>query len=89
MNIARSARFLESTLKVLPHWTAFMFSACLSIIALISTVVGYPSSNAWQPAFFSFLPMCFFFMANATSQTQREVNDLRRRLEKLEHGSTA
>jgi hypothetical protein len=42
------------------------------------------SSGAWQPAFFSFLPMCFFFVGANTSAMQREIQELRKQVTDLQ-----
>jgi len=42
------------------------------------------SPSSWAISFLCFLPMCFFFVAAATSSLQREVRELRKRLADLE-----
>jgi hypothetical protein len=34
----------------------------------------------WEPIFFSFLPICFVFVAVSNSQMQREIDRLRRQI---------
>ena len=41
------------------------------------------SPSSWAIPFLCFLPMCFFFVAAATSGLQREVRELREQLAKL------
>jgi hypothetical protein len=38
----------------------------------------------WKPMFFSFLPMCFFFVGSATWQMQKEIRELRRQVAELQ-----
>ena len=67
---------MKQTLKTLGHWTPAAFCAFISFAALFA-----PSgSDWWRPAFFAFLPMCFFFVGAATSQMQREIRELRKQL---------
>jgi hypothetical protein len=64
------------------HWTAMGFCACLSIIT-IPLEMTLPSTG-WAITFLCFLPMCFFFVAAVTSNLQREVNELREQVAKLQ-----
>jgi hypothetical protein len=64
------------------HWVATGFCAFISYLALFASATS--GTNWALPAFFAFLPMCFFFVAGVTSQLQREVGQLRRRVEELE-----
>lgn len=66
----------------LNHWIPAIFCAFLCLMAL-SMQIG-SDSFAWKPAFYSFLPMCFFFMGMATSNLQREIRELRQRVSELE-----
>lgn len=64
------------------HWVATGFCAFISYLALFGSATS--GTNWALPAFFAFLPMCFFFVAGITSQSYREVEQLRRRVEELE-----
>ena len=66
----------------LSHWIPAIFCAFLSLLAL-SMQIG-SDSGAWKPAFYCFLPMCFFFVGGVTSQMQLEIRELRQRLSELE-----
>lgn len=68
--------------QTVSHWIPAVFCAFLSVIAL-SMQIG-SDSWAWKPAFFCFLPMCFFFVGAATSQMQREIRELRKQLTELQ-----
>jgi hypothetical protein len=70
-------------MKTITHWMPAAFCAFISFIALFASI-GSPDSGWWRPAFFAFLPMCFFFVGNATAQLHRELRTLRRRLAELE-----
>jgi len=67
--------------KVSP-WIPAIFCAFLSLLAL-SMQIG-SDSGAWKPAFFCFLPMCFFFVGAATSQMQREIRELWKQVAELQ-----
>lgn len=43
-----------------------------------------PVTNPFFPAFFSFLPVAFFMIANAHQQTEKTIRELRERVETLE-----
>ena len=70
-------------MKTITHWIPAAFCAFLSLIALVGSVRS-PDSDWWRPAFFAFLPMCFFFVASATTQMHRELRELRQRIAELE-----
>ncbi len=69
-------------MKTITHWIPAAFCAFLSFLAL-SMQIG-SDSGAWKPAFYCFLPMCFFFVGAATSQMQREIRELRKQLTELQ-----
>ena len=66
----------------LSHWIPAAFCAFLSLMALFASTGS--DTGAWRPAFFAFLPMCFFFVGAATSGMQREIRDLRKQLTELQ-----
>jgi hypothetical protein len=70
-------------MKTISHWIPAAFCAFLSLIALVASVRS-PDPAWWRPAFFAFLPMCFFFVGTTTTQMHRELRDLRQRLTELE-----
>ena len=70
-------------MKTITHWIPAAFCAFISLIVL-SASVGSTDSNWWRPAFFAFLPMCFFFVGIATAQMHRELRALRQRLFELD-----
>jgi len=70
-------------MKTITHWIPAAFCAFISLIALFASV-GPSDSGWWRPAFFAFLPMCFFFVGTATTQMYRELLVLRQRLTELE-----
>lgn len=78
----------SSTQRRIDHWVAFAFCVFLSLMAL-SGSVSDRSAGWWSPAFFSFLPICFFYMGAVTARMQREINELQSRLEVLQFHSSA
>ncbi len=68
------------------EWAPAAFCAFLSLIAvagLISQPAGAPFGNWWGPAYFSFMPMCFYFAGGVMAQMRREIQDLRQQLHDL------
>ena len=71
-------------MKNVAHWIPAAFCAALSALALGMQLKLGSDSFAWKPAFFCFLPMCFFFVGSATAQMHKELKELRQRLAALE-----
>jgi hypothetical protein len=71
------------TMKTISHWIPAAFCAFISLIALFASI-GSTDSGWWRPAFFAFLPLCFFFVGSATTQIHRELRELRQRTTELE-----
>ena len=69
-------------MKSIAHWTPAMFCAVISLVPLLVM-----SSDAWKPAFFCFLPMCFFILGSTTFQMHREIRSLRSQLAALQQTS--
>jgi len=71
---------------VLP-WLAFISALYLCY----STLSRIPPSQThyWEPAFYSFLPMCFFFAGAAIYVMGREIRELRQKVVELEAGAQA
>jgi hypothetical protein len=78
----------ENIMKTITHWIPAAFCAFISLIALLASVRS-PDSGWWRPAFFAFLPMCFFFVGSATTQMHRELRELRQRITELEQKSAS
>ncbi len=68
---------MKQTLQSIGHWTPAVFCAFISLTALFASS-SHPDAGWWKPAFFSFLPMCFFFVGSATWQMQKEIRELRK-----------
>lgn len=64
------------------YWVPAAFCGFISFMALLGSVLPY--GNWWQPTFFAFLPMCFFFVGSAMYGMSRELRELRQRLAALE-----
>jgi hypothetical protein len=71
---------------VLP-WLAFIYAVYLCY----STLGRIPPSQAqyWEPAFYSFLPMCFFFAGTAIYVMGRDIRELRKKIAELEAPANA
>ena len=67
--------------KTLAHWIPAAFCAFISFLALFASI--RPGAEWWRPAFFAFLPMCFYFVGAATSGMHREIRDLRKQIVEL------
>ena len=63
------------------HWVPMAFCGFLCLLAL-AMQIG-PDTEAWKPAFYCFLPMCFFYVGATTSHMQREIRELRKQVEEL------
>lgn len=63
------------------HWVPMAFCVGLSLIALQGDMNR--DHGSWAIPFLCFLPMCFFFVAIATSNLHREVRELREQIAKL------
>jgi hypothetical protein len=70
-------------MKTISHWVPAGFCAFISLIALFAPISS-SDSGWWRPAFFAFLPMCFFFVGTVTKQTHRELRELGRRITEME-----
>jgi hypothetical protein len=74
---------MKQTLQKLGHWVPAAACAfiCLEVLFFSPKDV---SVEWWKPVFFSFLPMCFFFVGSATSQMQKEIQELRKQVADLQ-----
>jgi len=63
-----------------------MFPAALCAFISVLALVRWAGSEATgiSPVFFAFLPVCFVMLGFMTVRLQREVGELRRRLQDLE-----
>lgn len=75
-------------MKTIAHWLPAGYCAFLSLIALFAFTRS-PDAQWWRPAFFSFLPLCFFFAGSVTIQMHRELRELRQRVAELERSVLA
>ena len=62
----------------LAPWVPALFCAFISLIALVGSIGE--SGGWWRPAFYGFLPMCFFFVGFAILSMQRQILELHQRL---------
>jgi len=72
---------MKSVFQKLVHWLPFAFAAylCYTTLWRLSASDG----PMWAPAFYAFLPMCFFFVGLVTFRLEREVRELRGQIAKL------
>jgi hypothetical protein len=68
--------------KLIAPWIAPAFCAFLAAMPLIASSSG-TDTGWWRPAFYAFLPMCFFFAGMATHGLQRDIRDLRAEVAEL------
>jgi len=53
------------------------FAFAIYLCALPLNQIAPTGLKYWEPAFYSFLPMCFFFVGAATYLGRRELRELR------------
>ncbi len=68
--------------QTLIHWLPFAFAAYLCYSALWR--LSGSDMKVWEPVFYSFLPMCFFFGGVITFRMEREIRELRDVVAKLQ-----
>jgi len=71
-------------MKTIAPWIPALYCAVLSAVVLIVHLKSGANSSAWEPGFYCFLPMCFFFVGSVTAQLHKELKELRQRLAVLE-----
>jgi TRAP-type C4-dicarboxylate transport system permease small subunit len=69
-------------MKAPSRWIATAFCVFLCIFALVAWARSN-SPSLWEPIFFSFLPICFVFVAINLSTMQREIDQLRQQISGL------
>jgi hypothetical protein len=80
-------RILKRLMKPISFWVPATVCAVISLAALVGST-GYGSK--WcAPAFYAFLPMCFFFVGSIMFRMHREISRLRHRVGRLEHRQEA
>ena len=80
-------------MRTIVYWIPAAFCALISFLALLESIgihffvgsTGY--IGWWQPVFFAFLPMCFFFVGVATTHLHRELRELKQRVAELEQNT--
>ncbi len=74
---------LDEKRSAVEPWVPAVLCAFLSLPALFGSTVSTAGGQWWQPAFFAFLPICFFFVGAANANQRRQVRELRRQLDEL------
>jgi len=70
-------------MKPISFWVPATVCAVISMAALFGSVIW---GSKWSgPAFYIFLPMCFFFVGSIMFRMHREIARLRHRVARLEH----
>lgn len=59
---------------------AFCAFLCLMVITM---QILFNQSAVWVPAFFCFLPMCFFFLGSIFQTMQGQINALKKEITEL------
>ena len=63
--------------QIITPWIPTAFCAFISAIALFGSIWSLGSNDVWwRPAFFAFLPMCFFFVGATLSHMHRDICEL-------------
>lgn len=70
-------------MKPIAYWTPAAFCAFLSALALFG-VTSSGDAGWWEPAFYSFLPMCFFFAGSSMAMMGKEIKALKEQVAALE-----
>lgn len=79
---------MKQTLQTFGHWTAAAFCAFICFIALFVSP-GSGNTEWWKPVFFSFLPMCFFFIGSGTLRMEKEIRELKKQIKDLQGRQTS
>jgi len=69
------------TRRTIGPWIPAVFCAILSFMALFGSIAF--EGRVWEPAFFSFLPMCFFFVGATISEMRRDIRELTKQVSEL------
>jgi hypothetical protein len=70
-------------MKPISFWVPATLCAVISMAALFGSVIR--DSIYWRPAFYIFLPACFFLVGAIMYRMHRELGRLRHRVGRLEH----
>ena len=70
-------------MKPISFWIPATLCAVISMAALFGSVIR--DSTWWRPAFYAFLPACFFLVGAIMLRMYREIGRLRHRVGRLEH----
>jgi len=67
---------------MMKYYVPAAFCAFLCFIVLIMQI-SLNQSTAWGPAFFCFLPMCFFFLGGIFHFMQSQIDALKKEISEL------
>jgi hypothetical protein len=68
--------------ETIGHMSPAVLCAFICVLALVRWAGS--EATGLSPVFFAFLPVCFVMLGFLTARLQREVGELRRRLQDLE-----
>ena len=71
--------------QIISHWVPAAFCAFLCVMALFG-VARTGNAGWWEPAFFAFLPMCFFGVGTVTTDMRRQIQELKTQLAAVQTG---
>jgi hypothetical protein len=74
-------RFAKTPLrkKMLQYYVPAAFCAFLGLMVITMQIL-FNQSTVWGPAFFCFLPMCFFFLGGIFHSMQSQIDALKKEI---------
>ncbi len=72
-----------TAMKPIAYWMPAAFCAFLSVLALFGATSS-GDAGWWEPTFYAFLPMCFFFAGSAMAMMGKEIKALKEQVAALE-----
>ncbi len=69
------------TQDIAVSWLSFVAALAVSLTTL--SHIGRSDLKDWEPAFYSFLPMVFFFVGWSIFLGRREIRDLREKVTRI------
>ena len=76
---------MKTIVEIFQASIPFAFAVYLGRVAISNHAPG--AMQPWEPAFYNFLPMCFFFVGALIYQMGREIRELRGAVTQLQAGA--